>query len=170
MKYRHPILTLMASFAMASTVAAAEAAGAVPADEGFSPGLLFAALFFGAVLLLLVGIGIILGLVCLACAAVFVALGIVSSSALVAILRRRLSAGFRALHYQALVLLGWPCGIGALWLGCLLFDYDLSRRDIFIVGSVVGIAAGISVAFILDLVVWLVYRRFVPTAGSYLSV
>src|SRR5947209_2441933 len=106
---------------MTSVVVSAEAANNLPPDNGFDPGLLFVALFFGAVLLVLVGIGIIMGLVCAVCAALFVALGIVSSSAIIAILRRRFSAGFRALHYQVLALVALPCGIGALWLGCALF-------------------------------------------------
>ena len=103
---------------------------AIPPDNGFDPGLLFVALFFGAVFLILVGIGIVVGLACLACAGIFVALGIISSSALVAIFSRRFSVGLRALHYQLSALIGLPCGIGALWLGCLLFDFHLSRNDV----------------------------------------
>ena len=170
MKLGHPILTAIASFAMTSVVVATEVADTLPSDDGFDPGLLFVALFFGAVLLVLVGIGIIIGLVCLACAAVFVALGIVSSSALIAILRRRFSAGFRALHYQVLALIALPCGIGALWLGCALFEFHLRHRYILAIGSAVGILAGISIAYILDLSIRFVYRRFVPASDSHLSV
>jgi hypothetical protein len=170
MKLDHPILTAITLFAMTSVVAAAEAADTIPPDDGFDPGLLFAALFFGAVILVLVGIGIIIGLVCVACAAVLIAVGVVSSSALIAILRRRFSAGFRALHYQVLALIAMPCGIGALWLGCALFGFHLRHRYILAIGSAIGILAGISIAYILDLFVRFVYRRFVPVSDSNVSV
>jgi hypothetical protein len=169
MKLGHPILTAIASFAMTSVVVA-EAADTLPPDDGFDPALLFVALFFGAVFLVLVGIGIIIGLVCVAFAAVFVALGVVSSSALIAILRRRFSAGFRALHYQVLALIALPCGIGALWLGCVLFEFHLRHRYILAIGSAVGILAGISIAYVLDLFIRFIYRRFIPKSDSQLSV
>jgi hypothetical protein len=170
MKLRHSIFSAIASIAMTSVVVAAETADTLPPDDGFDPLLLFVALFFGAVFLVLVGIGIIIGLVCVACAAVFVALGVVSSSALIAILRRRFSAGFRALHYQVLALIALPCGVGVLWLGCALFDFHLRHRYILAIGSVVGILAGISIAYILDRFIRFVYRRFVPASDSHISV
>ncbi len=155
---------------MTAVVVAAEASDALPPDDDFAPGLLFGALFFGAVLLVLVGLGIIIGFGCIACAAVFIALGIVSSSALIAILRRRFSAGFRALHYQVLALIALPCGIGALWLGCALFEFHLRHHYILVVGSAFGILAGISIAFILDRFIRFVYRRFMPKSDAQLLV
>src|SRR5471030_1719351 len=134
MRFTPLILFLMLTF-----VRSAAAATDTPPDDGFDPGLLFAALFFGAVLLVLVGIGIVVGLACLACAAIFVALGVVSSSALVALFRRRFSAGLRALHYQLSALVGLPCGIGVLWLGCSLFDVHIRHRYILAIGAAIGI-------------------------------
>ena len=158
------ILALIASFAMTAVSVAAEVADAIPPDDDFAPGLFFGALFFGLVLLVLIGIGIVIGLVCVACAAAFVALGIVSSSALIAILRRRFSAGFRALHYQLLAVIALPCGIGALWLGSALFEFHLRHRYVLLIGSAIGIMAGICIAFVLDRFVRFAYRRFVPAS------
>ena len=129
-------------------------------DDGFDPALAVLVLFFGAVLFVLIGAGIIVGLVCVACAGVFVGLGIVSSSALIAILSRRFSAGFRALHYQLSAAIALPCGISALWLGSSLCGVHLRNRYIFLAGSAIGIVAGICLAFILDWFVRFVYHRF----------
>ena len=149
---------------MSAVAAAAEVADTIPPDDDFAPGLFFGAIFFVAVLLVLIGIGIVIGLVCVGCAAVFVALGIVSSSALIAILRRRFSAGFRALHYQLLAAIALPCGIGALWLSSALFEFHLRHRYILLIGSAIGIMAGICIASILDRFVRFVYRRFIPAS------
>lgn len=154
------ILFLMLAFAWS-----AAASTTTPPDDGFDPGPLFVALLFVAVLLVLIGIGIVVGLACLACAGIFVALGVVSSSALVALFRRRFSAGLRALHYQLLALLGLPCGVGALWLGCSLFDVHVRHRYIVATGSATGIVAGAIIAFILDRFFRFVYHRFMLATG-----
>jgi len=159
LKLRLPILALITSFAMSTVVVAAEVADAVPPDDDFAPGLLFGALFFGAVLLVLIGIGIVVGLVGVAGAVAFIALGIVSSSALIAILQRRFSAGFRALHYQLLAVIGLPGGIGGLWLGSAMFEFHLRHRSIILIGAAIGIVSGICVAFVLDRFVRFAYRR-----------
>ena len=155
------ILILMAAFVMSGAASTARLPHVVPPDDGFDPGLFLGVLFVCAVLLVLVGIGIVIGLASLACAAIFVAFGLMSSSALVAIFSRRFSAGLRALHYQLSALVGLPCGIGTLWLGCLLFDFHLKHRCILAIGSVIGIIAGIAIAIILDRFFRFVYRRFV---------
>jgi len=164
-KFATLILILMVAFVKSAAASTAMLSQAIPPDNGFDPGLLFVALFFGAVFLILVGIGIVVGLACLACAGIFVALGIISSSALVAIFSRRFSVGLRALHYQLSALIGLPCGIGALWLGCLLFDFHLRHRYILAIGSAIGIIAGIAIAFILDRFFRFVYRRFMLASG-----
>lgn len=160
------ILASVASFTMTSVCAAAEVAGAVPPEDDFAPGLFIGALFICVVLLVLIGVGIVIGIVCAACATAFVGLGIISSSAFVAILRRRFSAGFRALHYQLSAVIGWPCGISALWLGRALFEFPLRNRDLLIFGSAGGILAGICLAFGLDRLVRLAYRRLIPVSRS----
>lgn len=158
--------TLIASFAMTALAAAAGVADAIPPDDDFTPALFFFVLFVGAVLLVLIGIGIVIGLVGVACAGLFAALGIVSTSALIALLRRRFSAGFRAFHYQLSAVIAWPCGIGALWLGSALFEIHLRYRYILLIGSAVGIIAGLGSAFVLDRFVRFVYRRFVPASEA----
>lgn len=169
MKFAAHIFVLMAVFVMGAAASTAMFSQAVPPDDGFAPGLFLGVLFLGAVLLVLVGFGIVVGLTCLVFAATFVALGVVSSAALVTIIRRRFSAGLRALHYQLSALVGLPCGIGALWLGCFLFDSHLRHRYILAIGSAIGILAGIAIAFILDRFLGFVYRRFMPASGSRVS-
>lgn len=135
------------------------------APPGSTPAAVFVMVLYCIVMLVLIGIGIVLGLAFLICAAVFAALGIISSSALIALYRRRFSAGLRALHYQLSALVGLPCGIGALWLDCLLFDVHLRHRYILAAGSVIGILAGIAIAFILDRFFRFIYRRLMKPFG-----
>lgn len=165
MKSATLIFLSMLAFAMTAAASSPTLSDAVPPDSGFAPGLLFAALFSCAVLLVLVGIGIVIGVAFLACASVFIALGVISTSALIAIVKRRFSAGLRALHYQLSALIGLPCGIGALWLGCLLFEVHLRHRYVIAAGSAIGVVAGIVIAFILDRFSRFVYRRFMQASG-----
>ena len=53
--------------------------------------------------LFLFGVGIVLAAIVAASAGIMIALGIISSAALVGLLQRRLSAGLRAFHYQILI-------------------------------------------------------------------
>lgn len=164
MKLPVRFFTLLASLATAAVTIAAEASDTIPPDDGFDPALLFVVLFFAAVLLVLVGIGIAIGLVCLGCLSLFVAFGIVSSAALITIFRGRFSAGLRAFHYQLMAVIALPCGIGALWLGSELFEFHLRHRSILLVGSALGVMAGVCIAFILDRFTRFVYRRIVPAS------
>ncbi len=75
------------------------------------------ALLFLGVMLVLIGIGVVAGVVCVACAGMMVALGMVSTSVLLALLRRQISTGFRALHYQSVILGGLLSGTAAAWSG-----------------------------------------------------
>jgi hypothetical protein len=159
MKFATLIMILLLAFAMDAAASTGMLAQSVQPDDGPDPGPLFVVLLFGTVFLILIGIGIVIGLAGLACAATFVALGVISSSAVVALFQRRFSAGFRALHYQILALIGLPCGIGSLWLGCLLFDANINHRRILIIGSVIGIVAGVIIAFVLDRFFQFVIRR-----------
>lgn len=61
----------------------ADAAADLPADDGFDPGLFFGALIFFGICLVLLGIGLAFGATLAASAAVLVAIGVISSSALV---------------------------------------------------------------------------------------
>lgn len=119
-------------------------------DDDFSPGLFFGVIFFGVILLVLIGVGIVVGLVCLACAATLAVLGVVSSSAVIAIVNRRFSTGLRALHYQFLALVGLPCGIILFWFGCVLFQVHIRSLHILLAGSGIGVLAGLVIAFVFD--------------------
>jgi hypothetical protein len=163
------ILILMLSLVRGPSAATAILSQAAPPDYGFDPLLLFVALFFGGLLLVLVGVGVIVGLACLTCAAILVALGIISSSALIAMFQRRFSAGLRALHYQLLALFGLPCGIGTLWLGCWLFGIHISHLYMLAIGSAVGIIAGIIIAIILDRFFLFIIRRLRLASASRVS-
>ena len=107
-----------------------------PHDEGFFPAML--------------SITLCLAVVCAAAAAALVGLGILSSSALVAVWQRRFSAGWRALHYQACAALGLPSGVGLLWLGSNLFALGLRSSDILLVGALSGMAGSLGLAAVLE--------------------
>ena len=156
MKFGAFIFSLMTTSAMAASDTVP------PADDFGSPVALFV---LAAVMLVLVGMGIVISLTFLACTAIFVGLGVISSSALVALFRRRFSSGLRALHYQLLALIGLPCGAGTLWLACSLFDVQIRQRYILAIGGAIGIVAGIIMALILDWSFRFVYHRFMSASG-----
>jgi hypothetical protein len=158
MRFAKLILVLMFTFVMGAAASTAVLSQPAPPDNGFAPGLLFAVVLIGAVFLVLIGIGIVIGLACL-----------ISTSALVALFLQRFSTGLRALHYQLSGLVGLPCGIGILWLGCSLFDVHIRHRYILVIGSVIGVIAGIIIAFILDQFFRFVYRRFIQASGLRVS-
>jgi len=121
-------------------------------------------LCFVVVFVVLFGIGVALGLACAACAAVLVALGIVSSSAVVAVCCRRFSSGLLAFHYQLCAAVGLPAGVFVLWLGSLAFNLHLGARPILSRGSASGIAAGLLLAFAFDRLARLAYSVTVGSA------
>jgi hypothetical protein len=162
-------LILVVNLMLVATSVAAESPGTNQTDNGFAPGLLLMLLVVVLAVLVLIGFGMAVGTVCIACAAIFVALGVVSSSALVALWKRRFSAGLRALHYQLSALIGLPCGIGVFWAGCLLLNLQLRHRYILAVGSLIGVTMGVLMAFILDRFCRFLFRRFFPTTSSQIS-
>ena len=116
-------------------------------------------IFAICVLLALVGIGIVIGAICAVCAALLVALGVVSSATLLALLRRRLSTGFRALHYQFTVLMGLPSGAAAGYFGAGFLHLSFRQREVLLWGAVGGAAAAGLLALASDYAVSLAYRR-----------
>lgn len=155
------IAILLLTLAATATATGAEIPTAVSPDDDFAPGLFIFAIVAGGVLLILIGIGIVIGLVSAACTGLLVALGIVSSSALVAVLTRRLSTGLRAFHYQMAAAISVPCGITAMLFCGEMLKWQMRFRDVLLLGSAVGIAAGLALAFILDRPVRAAYRGLV---------
>lgn len=120
-----------------------------PVDD-FSPMLFVMAMIGIAVILILVGVGIALAVVVIALAAGLGVIGVFSSAALIGVLRRRLSSGLRALHYQVFALAALPAGMGLVWLGGRLFHSTISSAGLLAIGACSGIAAGLVLAFMLD--------------------
>ncbi len=110
--------------------------------------------------MVLFGIGAGLGLACAGCAFLLVGLGIVSTSAMVGVFRRRMSSGLRALHYQLCAALGAPAGAFLLWIGSNVFDLRLRSGQILSAGVASGIAAGLLLAFAGDHIARFAYNRF----------
>ena len=155
-----PAITLLFLF----TTVALGTSVSPPMEPGDGGGPLFfmALAFIGiSIMLFLVGVGIVATGIAALSATILVALGIVSSAALVGILRRRFSSGFRAFHYQVCAIAAIPAGVGALWLGAHLFTTHLRHRDILAIGSVAGILSGLVLAFAFDRLASIAYRRFV---------
>lgn len=119
-----------------------------------------------AIAAVLLGICLVLGAIVAAATALMAAAGLVSSAALVGVLRGRFSSGLRAFHYQLLGAAGLVSGIGVLWIAQHLFDLHLSHRSIALVGAAAGAAAGLITARILDLLAVLAYRKLCTTEGS----
>ena len=130
-------------------------------DDDLSPMLLAFALVGLCIVLFLVGAGVVAAAVFAVSAATLVALGIVSSAVFVGILRRRFASGLRTLHYLVCAAAAIPAGLGALWIGSHFFTTPLRFRDILVIGSVAGICGGMLLAFAVDRVAGIAYRRFV---------
>lgn len=130
-----------------------------PSDD-FAPGMLFILLAALCIALILIGVGIVVAGIIAASVAVLAGLGIVSSAVLIGMLRRRFSSGLRAMHYQFCTVVAIPAGIGILWLGSYLTHSELSPRETLTIGSLAGACGGLAFAFLFDLVISAVYRRF----------
>ena len=112
--------------------------------------MFFAILIGVAAILVLTGIGIAIGGIAAGITALFIGVGIVSSSVVVGYLRRRPSAAIRALLFQGAALTGIPCGIAAFWIGRQLAHVHLSIAGWVVWGALSGALSGLLVAFVLN--------------------
>jgi hypothetical protein len=166
MKYNLLWAILVAVLIFAARATAAEQGVETDYQEDLPPILAF----FALVMLLAIGvgaaacavIGTVLALFALVMTFVLVTLGIVSLSTVVAIVRGRLSAGFRALHYQLFIACAWPCGIGVMWVAQWILHAQMGRRDVVLLGSLLGIAFGALLAGMLDWSGRWLYRKLWP--------
>ena len=144
-----------------AAVAAAEsrmASGATPdafadeefVDDDFSPGLFVLVMLALLVFVILVGVGIAIGLAIVALVAALVGLGIVSSSVVVGIVRRRPGDAFRALFLQLGAAVGIVAGVGVLWLMVSLLDLALGLGWVILVGGLVGLASGLAIGLMFN--------------------
>ncbi len=146
-------------FLTSSAFAAAAEAPMDPSDD-FSPFLFLMALLAILVMLIVLGICLAVAVVTAICLMILVALGILSTAALTGIIRRKFSSGLRALHYQACAAVALPVGAALAWLGVQLFDSTSHLPVALAVGSVAGICAGLTIAFILDRAAVVIYSHF----------
>ncbi len=119
---------------------------------------------FLIILLILVGIGIAMGLVFCAVAAVLLTAGVVSASAMIGVLRGSVLAGFRALIWQAGALAGMIAGIAIVAAVRFFLETWLEGAWPWIGGALGGMAGGLLIALLLDflfrhLVIWLEKQR-----------
>ncbi len=153
----------------ATSVMAADALSADP-DDGFGPMLMFGiVVIFGCVALSLVGIGIVVAATAALALAAMTMLGIISTSVLTGIFKRRFSTGIRAFHYQLCAALGVPAGVGVLWFGTRFFRIQTRDRDALWIGAVSGICGGLILAFIFEQVMRVACRRFLAAANRPMS-
>jgi hypothetical protein len=135
-----------------------------PSDD-FSPMLAMFALVAAVIALFLIGAGIFCAALVAASIAALASLGIVSSAVAIGMARRRLSSGLRTCHYLVCAALALPSGIGILWLGSSLTRSALGTGEILTIGAISGIGGGLGLAFVLDRLASILYRRF-AAAGS----
>ena len=158
MKAAVPVLFLFSTIALGAT----DTPAIDPGDD-FSPMCFAFVLMALCIVLVLIGIGIVVAAVVTVSVTILMALGIVSASACIGVLQRRVSSGFRALHYQLCAAVALPAGVGVLWLGSQLFRTHLRHRDILAIGSVAGICGGLLLAFVFDRLA-VVFLRLVSRA------
>lgn len=152
---------VLATFLFLTSTAFA-AAAEIPLDpaDDFSPGLALMALLAILVMLVVLGICLAVAAITAVCLLILVALGILSTAALTGILRRKFSSGLRALHYQACAVIALPVGVALAWLAAWLFDSTSHLPLALAIGSLAGICAGLTIAFILDRAAMAAYLYF----------
>ncbi len=129
--------------------------------------MLFALIMVLGIALVLLGVGLVLGAAVLGLLVVLVITGIISTSVLVAVTRRRLGDGVRALFIQLGAVAGLLCGAAiaavVLWLNTWV-TWSMSGMLPILLSAVGGAAAGAVVAALFNLawmrtVVFLRHRR-----------
>lgn len=131
-----------------------------PLEDFPDPLPLFVVFLFFGVCLVLVGIGMVLALAALALSGLLVAFGVISTSALIALARRRVSAGLRAFHYQLFAIACAPCGVIVFGLAAALLHFPIRHRYVLLFGLFAGISTGLTMAFLSDRLAHLICRRF----------
>ena len=114
-------------------------------------GLLF--IVFAVVALILIGIGVEVGLVACACAAVLLGFGVVSSSFLLGLLSGRAVVGLRVFFLQCGILAGIPAGAVCAWLGKQISESLAAYPSdwlILLYGAIGGAFAGVLIGLSLD--------------------
>lgn len=124
-------------------------------------------LLLGCVMLVLIGIGIAVGLIACALAALLLALGMISTSVLVGVRSGRAADGFRLFLLQCGLVAGVPAGAACALLGSSLAAElrGLVDWQVLIGGALAGAVAGVLVALALDLMT----RRLQTWASSKLE-
>jgi len=109
-------------------------------------------LILAAIVLFLVGVGIAVGLVVCAFAALLVGLGVLSSSVIVGLHSGRTTDGIRAFLLQCGILLGVPAGAVCALLATSLITELQGAADwvVLIRGGLCGALAGVIVALALN--------------------
>jgi len=109
-------------------------------------------IIFLIVALILIGIGLAIGLVACALAAVLVGMGVVSSSFIIGIRTGKAAAGIKAFLLQCGILIGIPAGAVCAWLTKTLIDSANAGWPVLIYGALAGAVAGIVVALCLNFI------------------
>lgn len=144
----HRVLGILLFLTLPVFAAAAE----VPMEpvDDFSPMLFLMALLAILVMLVVLGICLAVAAITAVCLLLLIALGILSTSALTGLLRRKFSSGLRALHYQACAAIALPVGAALAWLGVWLFDATSHLPLALAIGALSGACAGLTIAYALD--------------------
>lgn len=130
-----------------------------PIDD-FSPMLAIMAILAILVMIVVLCICLVLAAITAVCLLALIALGILSTSALTGILRRKFSSGLRALHYQACAAIALPVGAALAWLAVWLFDFTQNLPAALAIGGLAGVLAGLTIAYILDRAAMAAYLYF----------
>jgi hypothetical protein len=144
----HRVLGLLFFLTLPVFAAAAE----VPMEpvDDFSPMLFLMAILGILVMLVVLGICLAVAAITAVCLLVLIALGILSTSALTGLLRRKFSSGLRALHYQACAAIALPVGAALAWLGVWFFNSSAHLPSALAIGALSGVCAGLTIACVLD--------------------
>ncbi len=141
----------------------ASSASAEPEDN-FAPALFVVAILFILVVLLVVGVGLAIGVASIALFAALILLGVVSTSVLVGVHRRRFESGAKALLIQLAAVGGAIAGAVAFWITAWMLHLNWQTLTIVAGGGTAGLVVGVVVGLALNSVwirvrAWIISRR-----------
>ena len=130
-----------------------------PAQPARYSAAMLSSLLALAVMLVLIGVGLVFGAVAAALTLGLVAAGVVSSSVMIGVWRGRAQAGLRALLLQIGVLAGIPAGMLCAWAATSLWEQiDGTLVVILVAGGLAGALGGAVVALMFDFLAGRVQR------------
>jgi hypothetical protein len=134
-------------------------------DDDFAPGLLFMTFIGIGLIAACIGIGSIVSIAILLLLFAFISVGILSSSIIIGLSRRSLTAGFKTFIISITIVVGIILGITTLYLANYLFDLQLAHSTTLWMGAGGGLMAGVILGLLAFVLLQQLLRLFKQHLG-----